>query len=170
MYKNESGARVIDAIIASNTKYGFMQADTHSENGEGYLDPATNITSLHDVNNTLSFAEETFHIFQSVNNQGGTTAVNEVEAKLFSAKMNYEIDTWSVTALYQENLNGLQESPYADSMTQLFYFGYNDKDYKTAVNNFFSGSLSGNIYKDKPGYKIGTIKDNPLIKGFLPVK
>ena len=68
MYKNESGARVIDAIIASNTKYGFMQADTHSENGEGYLDPATNITSLHDVNNTLSFAEETFHIFQSVNN------------------------------------------------------------------------------------------------------
>ena len=170
MYKNESGARVIDAIIASNTKYGFMQADTHSENGEGYLDPATNITSLHDVNNTLSFAEETFHIFQSVNNQGGTTAVNEVEAKLFSAKMNYEIDTWSVIALYQENLTGLQESPYADSMTQLFYFGYNDKDYKTAVNNFFSGSLSGNIYKDKPGYKIGTIKDNPLIKGFLPVK
>ena len=170
MYKNESGARVIDAIIASNTKYGFMQADTHSENGEGYLDPATNITSLHDVNNTLSFAEETFHIFQSVNNQGGTTAVNEVEAKLFSAKMNYEIDTWSVTALYQENLTGLQESPYTDSMTQLFYFGYNDKDYKTAVNNFFSGSLSGNIYKDKPGYKIGTIKDNPLIKGFLPVK
>lgn len=135
-----------------------------------FLYPATNIVSLHDVNNTLSFAEETFHIFQSVNNQGGTTAVNEVEAKLFSAKMNYEIDTWSVTALYQENLNGLQDSPYADSMTQLFYFGYNDKDYKTAVNNFFSGSLSGNIYKDKPGYTIGTIKDNPLIKGFLPVK
>ena len=55
---------------------------------------------------------------------------------------------------------GLPDSPYATSMTNLFYFGYNDKDYKTAVNNFFSGSLGGDIYKEKLGYKIGTIKEN----------
>ena len=64
---------------------------------------------------------------------------------------------------------GLPDSPYATSMTNLFYFGYNDKDYKTAVNNFFSGSLGGDIYKEKLGYKIGTIKENPLKKFFLPV-
>ena len=63
---------------------------------------------------------------------------------------------------------GLPDSPYATSMTNLFYFGYNDKDYKTAVNNFFSGSLGGDIYKEKLGYKIGTIKENILIKVFLP--
>ena len=62
---------------------------------------------------------------------------------------------------------GLPDSPYATSMTNLFYFGYNDKDYKTAVNNFFSGSLGGDIYKEKLGYKIGTIKENPLIKAFF---
>ena len=157
MHSNESGGQVIDAIIGSITKFGFMQADTHSEGGEGFLDPQTNIVSLNDVSNTLSFAEETFHIFQSVNNQGGTTAVNEVEAKLFSAKMNYEIEAWSENASYQDNLSGLPDSPYATSMTNLFYLGYNDKDYKTAVNNFFSGSLGGDIYKEKLGYKIGTV-------------
>jgi RHS repeat-associated protein len=119
MYTNESGAKVIDAIIGSITKYGFMQADTHSENGEGYLNPATNIASLNNVNNTLSFAEEAFHIYQSVNNQGGTTAVNEVEAKLFSAKMNYEIETWFKTAPYYNQLAGYPESPYQDSIAHV---------------------------------------------------
>ena len=169
MHTNESGAKVIDAIIESNTKYGYQQANTHSDGGGGYLHPKTNIVSLNDAGNTLSFAEETFHMFQSVNNQGGTTAVNEVEAKLFSAKMNYEIETWSITAPFQNKLAGCPESPYQDSMTKLFYFGYNHEDYKTAVNNFFSGSYNGSDYKNKPGYIIGTIKENPLIRDFLPV-
>jgi RHS repeat-associated protein len=169
MYTNESGAKVIDAIIGSITKYGFMQADTHSEDGEGYLDPQTNIVSLNDVSNTFSFAEETFHMYQSVNNQGGTTAVNEVEAKLFSAKMYFEIDSWYSTTPYKDLFAGHPGSPYSSSMSELFYHGYNDKDYNIAVNSFFSGAFSGNDYKNKPGYRLGAIKKNPLIKSFLPV-
>ena len=169
MYTNESGAKVIDAIIVSNTKYGFKQANTHSEGGEGYFNPQTNVVSLNDVSNTFSFAEETFHMYQSVNNQGGTTAVNEVEAKLFSAKMYYEIDTWFNTTPYKDLFAGHPESPYSSSMAELFYHGYNDKDYKIAVDNFFSGAYSGNVYKNKPGYRLGAIKETPLIKSFLPV-
>ena len=170
MYTNESGAEVIDAILGSNIKYGYKQADTHSEDGEGYFNPKDNTVSLNDVNNTLSLAEETFHIFQYVNNQGGTTAVNEVEAKLFSAKMNFEIEEWLYTASFQNKIAGHEGSPYADSMSKLFYNGYNAKDFRTAVHSFFSGSYGGKTYKNKPGYTTGYIKPNPLIKKYLPVK
>ena len=170
MYTNESGAEVIDAILGSNIKYGYKQADTHSEDGEGYFNPKDNTVSLNDVNNTLSLAEETFHIFQYVNNQGGTTAVNEVEAKLFSAKMNFEIEEWLYTASFQNKIAGHEGSPYADSMSKLFYNGYNAKDFRTAVHSFFSGSYGGKTYKNKSGYTTGYIKPNPLIKKYLPVK
>jgi hypothetical protein len=55
-------------------------------------------------------------------------------------------------------------------MTNMFFYGYNHEDYKTAVNNFFNGSYSGSVYMKMPGYTIGTIKENPLIKDFLPVQ
>ena len=168
MYMNESGSQVMDAIIKSSTKYGYMQSETHSEHGEGYYNSATNTICVSDVNNTLTFAEETFHVYQYVNNQGGKTAVNEVEARLFSAKMNYEIDAWYNTAFYQKKLEGFAESPYTDCMLDLFLYGYSDEKYKTAVNNFFNGALNGYIYKNKLGYTIGIIKPNPLIKRFLP--
>ena len=169
MHKNDSGATVIDAIMNSPTKYGYVQSNTLSDDADGYFDSATNISNINDVNDTHTFAEETFHMYQYVNNQGGKTDVNEVEAKLFSAKMYYEIDTWFNKAPYKDNLAGLPESPYSNSMTILFFEGYNDADYKVAVNNFFSGSLCGKNYRNKPGYKPGSIKENPLIKGFLPV-
>ena len=169
MYKNQSGAKVLDAILTNNTKYGFMQTDTHSDNGEGYLNPATNIVSLHDVNNTLSLAEETFHIYQSVNNQGGTTAVNEVEAKLFSAKMNFEISKWN-NGDYLNNLLGKEGFSYSDDMFSLFMNGYDERHFRGAVNSFFSGSLSGQHYKDVLKYEQGTISSKPLIMDFLPVK
>ncbi len=55
-------------------------------------------------------------------------------------------------------------------MDKLFYDGYSDLEYKTAINNFFSGSLGGSDYKNKLKYKHGIIKKNPLIKSFLPAK
>ena len=94
MHSNQDGATVLDAIIGSKTKYGIRQTNTHAEEGEGYFDPSTNTMSIYDANNTLTFAEETFHLYQYVNNQGGKTSVNEVDAKLFNAKMNFEIDEW----------------------------------------------------------------------------
>ncbi len=168
MYNNKDGSTVIDAIINCKTKYGYRQADTHSKEGEGYFSPATNIVNLQDVSNTPVFAEETFHIFQAVNNQGGTTSVNEVEARLFSAKMYYEIDRWNNVTYRTDPLDGNADNPYSTSMSNLLFKGYNDMDFKTAVINFFDGSLSGNIYKNKLGYTVGTIKKNPLIKNFLP--
>jgi len=169
MYENESGAKVLDAILINRTKYGLKQADTHSENGEGYFNIDTNTMSLHDVNNTLSFAEETFHIYQSVNNQGGTTAVNEVEAKLFSAKMNFEISIWN-NADYLSNLIGNPNSSYSDDMISLFTDGYDEGHFKSAVNNFFLGSYSGQYYKNVLKYEQGTICSKPLIMDFLPAK
>ena len=171
MYSNQDGAIVLDAIIRSSTKYGIKQADTHSESGEGYFYTATNIMSINDVNNTLTFAEEVFHIYQHVNNQGGTTAVNEVEAKLFSAKMNLEIDAWYISnnASYAKKIAGIQDSIYPDNMNKLLYFGYNEELYRSAVNSFFDGSLGGPIYR-RLGYSRGEIKQNPLIKNFLPAK
>jgi RHS repeat-associated protein len=169
MYANEDGSIVLDALLNSNIQYGYMKADTHSEGGEGFFDYKTNITSLNDINNTLSFAEETFHVYQRINNQGGKTDVNEVEAKLFSAKMNLEIKSWN-NMPYQDKIAGKVGSPYANSMACLLWIGYSDKDYKTAVDSFFSGSISGSIYKNKMGYVHGTIRKNPLIKQFLPTK
>ena len=170
MYQNKAGTKVLDAIIGSPTKYGFMQAETHSMDGEGYYDPSTNVSYINDVSNTLTLAEEAFHMYQYVNNQGGPTAVNEVEAKLFSAKMNYEIDDWFSQLRYQNKLAGIGDSPYSKSMESLFYKSYSDEDFKIAVDNFFTGSIGGVVYKNKPGYKRGSIKKNPLIKEFLPAK
>ena len=133
MYSNQDGATVLDAIIGSPTKYGIRQSDTHSENGEGYFDSSTNIVNLNDANNTMAFAEETFHMYQRVKGQGGTTDVNEVEAKLFSSKMNYEIKSWN-NGNYLNNLAGKPNSTYADNMTVLFWSGYNEKDYISANN------------------------------------
>lgn len=170
MYSNEAGHKVIDAILAETTRYGYMQGDTHSEGGEGYYNPLTNIVSMDNVNNTLTFAEETFHIYQYVNNQGGTTDVNEVEAKLFSAKMNLEIDKWfeSNNGSYAKRIAGNGLSSYPDNMSKLLLYGYNEEQYKSAVDSFFDGSLGGLTYKMK-GYTKGKIKQNPLIKEFLPV-
>ena len=156
-------------IIDSPTKYGIRQSDTHSEDGEGYFDPSTNIVNLNDANNTMAFAEEAFHMYQRVNDQGGSTDVNEVEAKLFSSKMNYEIQSWN-DGKYLNNLAGKPNSSYAENMNNLFWSGYNEKDYISAVNNFFSGAHSGEKYKNLPGYHHGIIKRTPLIKNFLPVK
>ena len=169
MYANEDGAIVLDALLGSDIRYGYMKADTYSEGGEGYYDYKTNTTNLNDVNNTLTFAEETFHMYQRVNNQGGKTDVNEVEAKLFSAKINLEIKAWN-NMPYHDKIAGKVGSPYADSMANLLWTGYNDKDYKIAVDNFFSGSISGSVYKKQMGYVHGTIRKNPLIKKFLPTK
>ena len=108
-------------------------------------------------------------MYQRVNNQGGKTDVNEVEAKLFSAKINLEIKAWN-NMPYHNKIAGKVGSPYADSMANLLWTGYNDKDYKIAVDNFFSGSISGSVYKKQMGYVHGTIRKNPLIKKFLPTK
>ena len=169
MYSNQDGATVLDAIIGKQTKYGIRQTNTHSEDGEGYFDPSTNIVSMNDANNTMTFAEELFHMYQRVNGQGGATDVNEVEAKLFSSKMNYEINSWN-NGSYIKNFAGQPESSYTEKMNLLFWSGYNEIDYESAVNNFFSGSYSGRKYKDLPGYHHGNIKRNPLIKNFLTVK
>ena len=169
MYANEDGATVLDALLASNIRYGYMKADTYSEGGEGYFNYKTNTTELNDVKNTLTFAEETFHMYQQVNNQGGKTDVNEVEAKLFSAKMNLEIKAWN-NMPYHNKIAGKKGSPYAESMAILLWTGFSDKDYKIAVENFFSGSISGSVYKKQMGYIHGTIRKNPLIKKFLPTK
>ena len=167
MSDNPKGFEVVNAILLSDTKYGYKQANTKSEGGEGYFNPLTNITSIDDVGNTLTFAEETFHIYQRVNDQGGTTDVNEVDAKLFSAILNCEITDWNDFG-YMNKLAGLPGSPYNDSMISLFENGFSPIHYQSAVNSFFSGSLTGNVYKNIPGYKHGDIKETPLIKRFLP--
>ena len=171
MHSNQDGAIILDAIIGSTVKYGIRQADTRSESGEGYFDSSTNIMSINDVNNTLTFAEETFHIYQYLNNQGGPTAANEVEAKLFSAKMNFEIETWynSNKGSYVTKIAGNGDTSYPDNMSKLLLDGFDEYQYKSAVENFFNGSLGGPTYKMK-GYTKGEIKQSPLIKDFLPVK
>ena len=166
MAKNSSGAKVLNAIIESPTKYGFKQTETHSMNGEGFFDMATNTISLNDPTNTLTFAEEVFHTYQRANDQGGATAVAEVEAKLFSAKMNCEIEGWA-NLTYYTKLAG--NDIYSDTMQKMFREGYSDDLFEKAVNNFFTGSYSGNVYKSK-GYKQGDIVGPSLIKQFLPAK
>ena len=169
MSTNNAGKTVINSIVNSKTKYGFAQAATRNEGGEGYFNPITKTTSIDDVNNTLAFAEETFHMYQRVHNQGGKTDVNEVEAKLFSAKMNYEISEWD-NGGWINKISGKAWSPYNNYMSDLLFYGYDDKKYRGAVNSFFSGSYSGKIYKDDLKYRHGNISSHPLIKQFLPIK
>ena len=171
MHSNQDGATVLDAIIGSKTKYGIRQTNTHAEEGEGYFDPSTNTMSIYDANNTLTFAEETFHLYQYVNNQGGKTSVNEVDAKLFSAKMNFEIDEWFMAnnGSYAKKIAGMGDTSYPDNMSQLLFDGYEEGLYKSAVDNFLDGSLGGSIYKMND-YTRGKIMPNPLIKEFLPAK
>ena len=61
------------------------------------------------------------------------------------------------------------DTSYSDNMSQLLFDGYEEGLYKSAVDNFLDGSLSGSKYKKK-GYTKGKIMPNPLIKDFLPAK
>lgn len=104
-----------------------------------------------------------------VGTRGGKTVENEVEAKLFSAKMNCEISEGNNNNWFQ-NLNGLAESPYGGLMFNLFYGGYDEITFKGAVKNFFSGALSGYIYRDTLRYTYDKNNHQSLIMKFLPVK
>ena len=170
MHKNDSGATVIDAIVGSPTKYGYEQIDMEDTNINGYFDPSNNYkTSVKDANNTIDFAEETFHMYQHVNNQWGTTAVCEVEAKLFSVKMNYEIPGWNMEDCF-DLLLGNCDSPYSGCMRDLLFTGYDKDNYNGAVKSFFSGYIHGNLYQGVSGYVDGEISSEPLIKRFLPIQ
>lgn len=168
MSKNTSGRDVLTSIVNSKVKYGFLQENTYSVDAEGYFDSQINTVSLADPSNTITFAEETFHVYQYVNGQYGKTAVNEVEAKLFSAKMNFEIEGWNNIVFFSA-VSGISDSPYEIGMTDLLYNGYNSVSFLSAVNNFFEGKLSGSSYRNK-GYVKGDIRQSPLIKSFLPLK
>ncbi len=163
MHKNDSGATVIDAIMNSPTKYGYEQLFTDNPRMKGYFDFDTNMTSIADINSTLTFAEETFHMYQDLNKQGGKTAVNEVEAKLFSAKMNCEINGWSNLS-YLYYLYSNKDSSYDEHIYNLFKYGYDFISYCYAVWGFISAMGYENL-----GYTTGYIKDEPLIINFLPV-
>lgn len=167
MSANPDGCSVISSLLESPTKYGYMQADTHSEMGDGYF--SKNTIYLNDPRDTMTFAEETFHGYQYYMGQGGKTAVNEVDAKLFSSKMNLEIDIWQQEGRYIKNLSGIADNCYGDCMANLLFGGFNIEDYRYAVNSFFKGKLCGETY-EQLGYTIGTISPEPLIKRFLPVK
>ena len=164
MYSNESGAKVIDTIVGSPTKYGYEQLVSEDPRIQGSFDYKTNMTSLADINSTLTFAEETFHMYQDLNKQGGKTAVNEVEAKLFSAKMNCEIPGWDYFGSFK-SITSFGNSNYCENMNILFCYGYDLISFYGAVNSF----ISTKGY-DNRGYTTGYIKDEPLIMNFLPVK
>ncbi len=104
-----------------------------------------------------------------VGTRGGKTVENEVEAKLFSAKMNCEISEWD-NGDWLKKISGKASSPYSHYMSNLLFRGYDDKHYRGAVNCFFSGSYYGEKYKDDLNYKHGNISSHPLIKHFLPIK
>ena len=164
MYSNESGAKVIDTIVGSPTKYGYEQLVSEDPRIQGSFDYKTNMTSLADINSTLTFAEETFHMYQDLNKQGGKTAVNEVEAKLFSAKMNCEIPGWSNMS-YLQHLYSNNDPLYNDYIYNLHNYGYDLISFYGAVNSF----ISAKGY-DNRGYTTGYVKDEPLIMQFLPFK
>lgn len=111
MAQNADGLKVVSSIVGSSTKYCYKQVKTHMEGAEGYLDLNTNTICLSDPSNTLVFAEETFHVYQNVLGRGGATVVNEVEAKLFSAKMNYEIEGWDLMN-FASTIGGIVDTPY----------------------------------------------------------
>ena len=163
MYSNESGAKVIDTIVGSPTKYGYEQLFTDNPRMKGFFDFDTNMTSIADIDSTLTFAEEAFHMYQDLNKQGGKTAVNEVEAKLFSAKMNCEINGWSNLS-YLYYLYSNKDSSYDEHIYNLFKYGYDFISYCYAVWGFISAMGYENL-----GYTTGYIKDEPLIINFLPV-
>ena len=166
MAQNADGLKVVSSIVESSTKYCYKQVETHMEGAEGYL--YLNTICLNDPSNTLAFAEETFHVYQNVLGRGGATVVNEVEAKLFSAKMNYEIEGWDFMN-FASTIGGIVDTPYEKNMNKLLFQGYDAKSFSNAVDNFFEGKLSGSMYKRK-GYVIGDVNSVPLIKSFLPLK
>ncbi len=172
MAQNEDGKSVVESLVNSSSQYGYMQVNTrNSDNAEGYWDPKTSTVCLQDPSNTLTFAEETFHVYQRENERGGSYAVNEVEAKLFSAKMNLEIDGWN-TLRALEKITGSEESgheSYGQAMFSLLFSGYNHENFKIAANRFLLDTLEGSFYS-KHGYSVGKIYSEPLIKRFLPVK
>lgn len=106
-------------------------------------------------------------MYQYVNNQGGQTDINEVEAKLFSAKMNHEIDGWNIVGSLQY-ISSFEDTPYNSDIQSLLYDGYNQKLFDKVVNSFFTGP--GKNYKNISGYEVGNISSEPLIKSFLPIK
>jgi len=103
-------------------------------------------------------------MYQDLNKQGGKTAVNEVEAKLFSAKMNCEIPGWDYFGSFK-SITSFGNSNYCENMNILFCYGYDLISFYGAVNSF----ISAKGY-DNRGYTTGYIKDEPLIMNFLPVK
>ena len=172
MAQNDSGKEILNDLVDSSIQYSFQQTNTiSSDEANGYWDSKTKTVYLQDPSNTLTFAEETFHIYQYENGRGGSYAVNEVEAKLFSAKMNYEIDGWDLFGAAGKiaGSNEFGHTGYADAMQRLLYKGYSPEDFSYAVHHFLTDTL-GRAQYIKSGYSVGKIYSEPLIKKFLPIK
>ena len=171
MSGNESGKVVVDALVNSASQYTYRETNTDPYGADGYWDSKTSTINLKNPKKTLTFAEETFHAYQSENGRDGKFAVNEVEAKLFSAKMNYEIPGWNLMD-YSSKLSGSSEpghEKYSEAMQSLFYHGFNIKDFTYAATHYLEDTLGGQSYK-KLGYTVGKIYSDPLIMKFLPAK
>jgi len=162
--KDERGTVVVNRLVKSKNNYSF-RLGSPVKNTAGEFDEKTLTTTLSDTN-TLTFAEELFHTFQHDNGETGKTAVREVEAKLFSAVMNYDICGWNIIGA-SNKIAGI--GIYAESMEDLLYNGYSQKSYSTAVQNFLTESLGGPTYKNF-GYSTGVLSQHPLIKNFIPIK
>ena len=156
----DGGKEVLNDLISSKNKYTYtaekpVNGDVASFEQKSLKFKLGNL-------DTDEIAHETFHAYQYEHGQKGKTAVREVEARLYAAKMNQEIDGWNYYAYAK--IFGSNKNTYSDAMANLLN-GYSQKDFSTAVKQFLNGG-EGSYYK-KCGYYEGTIGDNPLIKKFL---
>lgn len=155
----KAGKIVVGSLVSSDIIYTFTNKSTNVDGtGASYI-PEKHELRLNN-SNTLGFAEETFHAYQHYLGEPLKTAVAEVDAHIFAAKMNSEIEGWDYirAATY---LHG--DGNYQKAINNYFSCNVFDlSSYKTIVNGFFSSDL-GAKYKEL-GYKRGIIKKEPLVK------
>ena len=130
------GDKLIDDLVASESKYSFvpaLQGESFIE-GENYGDTKTHLNVALDRNGFISaVAHESMHVGQFLNGQGGRAIFNEIEAYAFEAAItfNYTVENFPNDKIKSMATSGLEQ--YRNNMSTL----QRTYDSKSFINAMF---------------------------------
>ncbi len=163
MAETPEGEKVLNKLIGSGNTYTYTSL-TPSKGKATFID--NNLSFKMGNADNHDYAHETFHAYQYEHGMRGQTATREVGARLFESIMSDKIQSWGIfNPMYP--LNGVG-TDYVNSMSELFFYGFNASTYSKACNDFLDQSLAGPDYKNN-GYTVGQILPNPPIREILDI-
>jgi RHS repeat-associated protein len=171
----EAGGKLLSNLIGSEGVYNITNGS--SEEGTGnFLGNKNGKGGTLNMNGDMSLttlSHELFHGYQHENGQGGASIFNEVESYLFQDAVNMQYNS---TKGYSNGAYGISKDrnskegkSYENSITNLLYGKFSNKDFNKAVNLFKSQSQANDgLYNNYKYLRRPNQKQN-LIERFYPL-